>query len=107
MPEKCPNCKGNHIAFCSSCAKKSKTAEGALQIRKRGTARRSPMSKVIDTNTATGTNGAVLGCKPKGGAVEAGRCKEQAMAMVKEEEAAGEARDVMMTKTETRAKAAT
>jgi hypothetical protein len=34
--ERCPNCKGNHIAFSSRCAKKSEAASAARQSRKTG-----------------------------------------------------------------------
>jgi len=36
--EKCPNCRGNLIAFSSRCAEKAEAAKAARQIRKRGSA---------------------------------------------------------------------
>jgi hypothetical protein len=107
--EKCPNCKGNHIAFRSRCAKKkSESSKAAHQSRKTGTAGRAPTSEAM--NTATGTNRVVLGRRPSGGvvAVEGSEEEEMAdeMADVQEDEAAGEARDVVMTETETATTAA-
>jgi len=98
--ERCPNCKGNHIAFSSRCAKKSEAARAARQSRKTGTAGRAPASKA--THTATGTNRVVLGHRPRGGgAADGGRAEgEGEMADAEEEEATGEARDVMMTEAE-------
>ena len=54
MLEKCPNCKGNHIAFSSRSAKNSEAAIAARQSRKPGTAGRAPASEAM--HTATGTN---------------------------------------------------
>jgi len=105
--EKCPNCKGNHIAFSSRCAKKSEVAKAGWQSRKTGTAGRAPTSEGIDTDTATGMNRVVLGRRPRQGAAADGGSEEQEMAEVEEEEAAGEARDVVMTETETVTTAAT
>ena len=63
--EKCPNCKGNHIAFSSRCAKKSEAARAARRSRKTGSAGRASTSEA--THTATGTNRVVLGHRPRGG----------------------------------------
>jgi hypothetical protein len=103
--EKCPNCKGNHIAFSSRCAKKSEAAKAARQRRKTGTAGRAPTSDAM--HTATGTNRVVLGRRPRGGAAADGGSEEEEMADVQGEEATGEARDVVMTETETATSAAT
>jgi hypothetical protein len=100
MLEKCPNCKGNHIAFSSRCAKKSEAARAARQCRRMGTAGPAPASKA--THTATVTNRVVLGHRPRGGgAADGGRAEgEREMADAEEEEATGEARDVKMTEAE-------
>jgi hypothetical protein len=62
-------------------------------------------------HTATGTNKVVLGHRPRGGAAAGGGSEEEEiaheMADVKEDEAAGEARDVVMTETETATTVAT
>jgi len=57
--EKCPNCKGHHIAFSSRCAKRSEAAKAARQSRKTGTAGRSPAGKA--RHTPTWMNRVVLG----------------------------------------------
>jgi hypothetical protein len=107
--EKCPNCKGNQIAFSSRCAKKSEAAKAAWQSRKTGTAGRMPAS--VAMLTATGTNRVVFGRRPRGGAAGRGGSEEEQMADemadVQEDEAAGEARDIVMTRTETATMAAT
>jgi len=103
--EKCPNCEGNHIAFSSRCAKKSEAAKAARQSRKTGTAGRAPTSEAI--HTATGTNRVALGRRPRGRTAAEGGTEEDDMAAVQEEEAAREARDVVMTETETVSTAAT
>jgi hypothetical protein len=95
--EKCPNCKGNHIAFSSRCAKKTEAAKAARQSRKTGLAGRAPKGEAM--NVATGTNRVVLGLRPRGAAADGGS-EEEEMADVEEEEATGEARDVTMTETE-------
>jgi hypothetical protein len=109
MLEECPNCKGNDIAFSSRCVKKSEGAKGVRQSRKTGPAGRAPASKAV--HMATGTNRLVLGRRPSVGAATGlgGQEEEMAdeMADVQEDEAAGEARDVVMTKTETVTTAAT
>jgi hypothetical protein len=76
--EKCPNCKGNHIAFSSRCAKKSEATKAARQSRKTGTAGRAPASEAM--HTATGTNRVVLGRRPRGGAAAGGGGEEEEMA---------------------------
>jgi len=98
--EKCPNCKGNHIAFSSRCVKKREATEAARQSRKIGLAGRAPLSAAQDM--ATGSNRVMLGPRPQGVA-EGGGDEEEEMADVdeEEEEAAGEARDVTMAETET------
>jgi hypothetical protein len=95
--EKCPNCKGSHIAFSSRCAKKREATEAARQNRKIGLAGRAPARAARDM--ATGSNRVVLGPRPQG--VAEGGGDEEEMADVDEEEAAGEARDVTMAETET------
>ena len=94
--EKCPNCRGNHIAFSSRCAKKTEAAWAARQSRQTGTAGWVPINEA--THTATGTNRVVLGSRPRGGGAAGGGREEKADA--EEEEATGEARDVMMTEAE-------
>jgi hypothetical protein len=94
--EKCPNCRGNHIAFSSRCAKKTEAARAARQSRKTGTAGRVPTNEA--THTAKGTNRVVLGSRPRGGG--AADCGTEEKADAEEEEATGEARDVMMTEAE-------
>jgi len=103
--EKCPNCKGNYIAFSSRCVKKSEAAKAARQSRKVGTAGRAPTSEAM--HTATGTIRVALGRRPRGGAAAEGGSDEEEMADVQEEEAAGEARDIVMTETKTATTAAT
>ena len=103
--EKCPNCKGNHIAFSSRCMKKSEAAKAARQSRKTGTAGRAPTSDAM--HTATGTNIVVLGRRPRGGVAAEGGSEEQERTDVQGEEATGEERDVVMTETETATTAAT
>ena len=103
--EKCPNCKGNHIAFSSRCAKKSEATKAARQSRMTGTAGRAPTSDAM--HTATGTNRVVLGRRPRGGAAADGGGEEEEMADVQGEEATGEARHVLMTETETATTATT
>ena len=94
--EKCPNCKGNHIAFGSRCTNKSQAAKAARGSRITGTAGRAPTSET--THIATGTNRVVLGHRPRGGgAADGGR---EDIADAEEEEAMEEERDVMMTETE-------
>jgi len=93
--EKCPNCKGSHIAFSSRCAKKSEAARAGWQSSTTGTAGRAPTGKA--THTATGTNRVVLGHRPRGGGAADGGRAEEEMADAEEEEATGEARNVMMT----------
>ena len=97
--EKCPNCQGNHIGFSSRCQKKSAAAKVARQSPKTGTAGRGPRREAI--HTATGTNRVVLGRRPRGGAAAEGGREEEEMADVQEEVATGEARDIVMMKTET------
>jgi len=94
--EKCPNCRGNHIAFSSRGAKKTEAARAARQSRKTGTAGRVPTNEA--THTATETNSVVLGSRPRGGGAADGGREEKADA--EKEEATGEARDVMMTEAE-------
>jgi hypothetical protein len=96
--EKCPNCKGNHIAFSSRCAKNSEAARAARQRRKTGTAGRAPKSQ--STHTATGTKRVVLGHRPRGVAAAGCRKTEREMADAEEEEGTAEARDVMITEAE-------
>ena len=97
--EKCPNCKGEHIAVSSRYAKKSEATKEVRQSRMPGTARQAPTSEAM--HMATGTNRVVLGPRFRGGSAAEGGCKEEEIADVEEEEATGEARDVMMTETET------
>jgi hypothetical protein len=54
--EKCPNCKGNHIAFSKRCAKKTEAASAARQSRKTGLAGQASMREVTGANrVALGT----------------------------------------------------
>jgi len=89
--------------------KLSEGAKAARQSRRMGPAGRALMSKAM--HTATGTNRVVLGRRPRGGAAAGlgGEEEEMAdeMADVQEDAAAGEARDVVITKTETAAMAPT
>jgi hypothetical protein len=62
--EKCPNCRANHIAFSSRCAKKSEVFRAVGQSRKTGTVEQAPTNEA--THTATGTNRVVLGHRPRG-----------------------------------------
>jgi hypothetical protein len=89
MLEKCPNCKGNHIAFSSTGTMKSKAAKAVQQSRKTGTAERAPTSNA--THRPTGTNWVVLGRRPKGGTAADGGSEEVEMTDVQGEEATGEA----------------
>ena len=96
--EKCPNCKGDHIAFSSRCVKTREPTEAARLSRKIQRAGLAPASAARDM--ATGSNRVVLGPRPQGVAGDGG--DEQEMADVdEEEEAAGEARDVTMAEIET------
>jgi len=56
---------------------------------------------------AMGTNRVVLGRKPRRGAAVEGGSEEEAMADMQEEEAVGEARDIVMTEIETATTATT
>jgi hypothetical protein len=70
--EKCPNCKGSHIAFSSRCAKKAEATREASERRKRNPAGRITQS----TELTTGTNRTALGLRtrvPQGGE----RCKSE------------------------------
>jgi len=100
MLEKCPNCKGNHIAFSSRFVKKREATEVARQSGKIGPSGQAPKSAALDM--ATGSNRVVLGYRPQRVA-EGGGDDEEERAYVEEEEeeAAGEAREVMMAETET------
>jgi len=95
-PEKSPSAKGNHIVFSSRCAKKSEAASAARQSRMMGTLERAPTSQA--TQTATGTNSMLDGHRPRGGEAADGGRAEGEMADAVEDEATGEARDVMITK---------
>jgi hypothetical protein len=54
--EKCPNCKGNHIAFSNRCAKKTEAARAARQSRKTGLEGHASMREVTGANrVALGT----------------------------------------------------
>ena len=98
--EKCPNCKGNHIAFSSRCVKKRDATEAPRQSSKIGLTGRAPPSAALDM--ATGSNRVMLGPRPYRVA-EGGGDEEEGMADVDEEEerAAGEAGDITMAETET------
>jgi hypothetical protein len=85
--------------------KKSEAVKAARQSRKTATAGQAPTSEAM--HTATRTNRVVPGCRPRGGAAAEGGREEEEMADVHKEEAAGEARDIMMTETETATTAAT
>jgi hypothetical protein len=54
--EKCPNCKGNYIAFSNRCAKKTEAARAARQCRKTGLEGHASMREVTGANrVALGT----------------------------------------------------
>ena len=94
--EKCPNCKGNHIAFSNRSVKKAEAARAARRRRQLGQAGRA--SRNAATDLASGTNRVALGPRAKGTTAKVGG-SEAEMADVQEKEATGEAEDVMMTKT--------
>jgi hypothetical protein len=96
--EKCPDCKGNHIACSCRCGKKSDATRAAWQSTKTGTAGRAPTSEAI--HTATGPKRVVLCHRPRGGGAADGGRAEGDVADAEEEEATGEARDIIMTKAE-------
>jgi len=94
--ERCPNCKGKHIAFSNRCTKKAEATRAARQCRKIG----QRASTNAATDVASGTNRVVLGPRPKGAAEEGGGGGSEAeMEDVGEKEATGEAEDVTMTET--------
>jgi len=96
--EKCRNCKGNHIAFSSRCVKKREATESAQLGRKIGLAGRA--SERAARDMATGSNREVLGPTTQG--VAGGEGDEGEIADGdEEEEAAGEARDLMMAEIDT------
>jgi hypothetical protein len=107
--EQCPNCRGNYIPFSSRWAKKSEAAKGVRQSRTTGTAGQAPTSEAM--HTGTGMNRVVLGRRFRGGTAAEGGSEEEEMADemadVQEEEAAGEAKDFVMTETESATTAAT
>jgi len=78
MLEKCPSCKGNHIAFSSRCVKKREATEAARLSRKIGRGGRVPTSASWDIET--GSNRVVLGPRPQG--VAGGGGDEEEMADV-------------------------
>ena len=94
--EMCPNCRAIHIAFSSRCAKKSEAFRVARQSGKTGTVEWAPTNET--THTATGTNGVVLGHRHRAGGEADGGREEKADA--KDEEATGQASDVMMSEAE-------
>jgi len=57
--EKCPNCKGNHIAFSMSCAKKTEAAKAARQCWAIGLAGRASTNAATDV--ALGTKRLMIG----------------------------------------------
>jgi hypothetical protein len=95
--ERCPNCKGNHIALSSRCARLTEAAKAAKQSRIMDLAGQPPSGEAM--HIATGTNREVLGPSPRGVEADGGSGEEE-MAAVEEEEAMGEARDITMTETE-------
>jgi hypothetical protein len=95
--EKCPNCKGSHIAFSSRCAKKWEATEEARQNRNIELEGRAPAR--ADQDMATGSNRVVLSPRPQG--VAEGGGDEEEMADVDNKEAAGGTRDVTMAETGT------
>jgi hypothetical protein len=105
---KCPNCKGNHIAFSSRSGKKTAATEAAWQSRLIGLAGRASTSAARDVAMATGPNRVALGSRPHRFAEGGGDGDQEEMADVDEEdEAAGGARDIMMAKIETATRTAT
>jgi hypothetical protein len=80
--EKCPNYKGNHIAFSSRCVKERESTKAARQTRKIGLA--GVASTSVARDMATGSNRVVLG--PRTQVVAEGGGDEDEMADVDEEE---------------------
>jgi hypothetical protein len=94
--EKCPDCKGKHIAFSNRCTKKAEATRAARQSRIIG----QRASTNAATDVASGTNRVVLGPRRKGAAEEVGGGGSEAeMEDVGEKEATGQAENVTMTET--------
>jgi len=102
--EKCPNCKRNHIGFSNRCAKETEAAKAARQSR--GIRPAVHASANAAAGVASGTNRVTLGHRHKRTAKEEGR-SEAELVDVEEEEAKGEAEDIMMTESVTTAKTET
>jgi len=104
--EKCPNCKGNLIAFNSRCVKKTEAAEAVQQRRKIELTGRASKSSAGERETAMGSNRVVLGPRHKG-VVEGGGDHEEMAVVDEEQEAVEESRYVTMAETETATRSAT
>jgi len=94
--EKCPNCRGNHIAFSNRCAKKTEAARAARQSRKIGQAGQASTNAATDV--ASRPSRVTLGPRPRGTAAEGGG-SEADMTDVEEDEAMWETDDFTMTET--------
>ena len=104
MLEKCPYCKGNHIAFSNKCVKKTEVAKAAGQSRGIGLAGQA--SNNVASNIASGTHRVVLGQRPKGSAIDGGQSKAE-LVDAEKGEAIGEVEDITMTEIATTAVTAT
>jgi hypothetical protein len=94
--DECPNSRRNQIAFGWRCAKKPQAAPAARQHTVRASAGSAPRNEAPDTTTGTIT--LVFCHRPRGGrAADAGRNEK---AHTEDEEATGEAHNIMMTETE-------
>jgi hypothetical protein len=101
--EKYPNCKGNHIAFSSRCAKKTEVMRAAREERRRQPAGRTARA----WGATTGTNRITLGRRAEAlGGGDRARSEEE-MADARVEEAGEEAEDVTMDKRATATTTAT
>jgi hypothetical protein len=93
--EKCPNCKGNHIAFSSRWVKKREATVALRQSITIRVAGGAPTRAAQDM--AMGLNRVVLGPKPQGVAEGGGDDEEEIVDVVEEEEEALEdAADITM-----------
>jgi hypothetical protein len=90
--EKCPNCRGNHIAFSSRCTKKTEVTRAAREERRREPAGRTARAG----GAATGTNRITLGQQAEALGGGARGQSEEEMADARVEEAGEEEEDVTM-----------
>jgi len=96
--EKCPNCKGNHIAFSSRCGKNHEATKAAQQQSIIRTAGQALTSEAI--HKAIWMNRVVIATSSRGGLAADGGSKEEETADVREENVAAEPKEVIMTVTE-------